>query len=464
MKVGRSIKSKFPTSAYNKNKDKQNQVSKNQKRENKKELLQKIKEKNAVSDKSSKYEESTGNGSDTKYKDLYRETKKEAKRLEKEILKRDDEINQIKIERASKDKEIAELKKKVYELRVENDSLIENYSLLEKQKKDHEYELTQDVQRLSLELEQANANLKGKEYIEKRYENVKRSNENSLKKMERQRKTIEQKDNECNNLRRRLAQAEEELESLREISRSYENLSPAFLLHSLIESVNISNYKEFSLAHDLDRKLTRIERGIRNLNKANYTAKDIRRELFGNVYNKAGSFIFVDIEGSNYKVSSMPQYDGFTDGTPATAYLVSDNEVIVSYFYKKYSKEFSAESEVSRSVKNTSSKRNPEKEVDRYIIGDFNVLIVSAHDGIKYRDRLRFHGLDANVVDGFEVKSRTLDLMEKADIVIICVGSVAHAFSDYAKQQDDPKYQIVFNANEEKIVSRVIYAKNILGL
>ncbi|QRV11498.1 hypothetical protein JR311_20050 (plasmid) [Bacillus velezensis] len=462
--MGRSIKSKFPTSAYDKNKDKQNQISKNQKKENKKELIQKIKEKNAAPNKDNNYKESTRNSSDTKYKDLYRESKKETKRLERELLKRDDEINQIKVVSVSKDKEIAELKKKVYELRIENERLIENYSLLEEQKKDHEYELTQDVQRLSLELEQVNANLKGKEYIEKRYENVKRSNENSLKKMEKQRKTIEQKDNECNNLRRRLARAEEELESLREISRSYENLSPAFLLHSLIESIDISNYKEFSLAHDLDRKLTRIERGIRNVYRTNHTVNDITSELYGNVYSKGEEYVFVDIEGIEYKVYSMPHYDGFTEGTPATAYIVSDKDVVVSYFYKKYSKEFSVESEISRSVKNIRNKSNPQRKEDSYIIGDFNVLIVSAHDGIKYRDRLRLHGLDAHLVDGFEIKSRTLDLMKKADIVIICVGSVTHVYSDYAKQQDDPKYQIIFNANEEKIVSRVIYAKHILGL
>ncbi|XOT29690.1 hypothetical protein ACLQ7P_22945 (plasmid) [Bacillus subtilis subsp. subtilis] len=440
-----SVRSKYPNSAYEKNKKKQTEISSNQKKDKQKRLLEKLKEKNSEIDNSSTKQENNNEKVDLKYKNLYKELKKEVKALEKQLHSKTEELNKTKAVNTSKDQELAELKEKAFKLTNINDSLTKKYSNLQEEKENEEKYFQKQI-------------------LDKRYENIKKANKGYIQHITKIKQQVLTKDKEIHDLKQNINTLKRNLNKQKEINEAYTNLSPNFIIHTLIESLTTSNYKEFSLINDLYRKFCRIERGLKLVNRVGQQQeKKVEYELFGNMYKKFDEFVFVDLEGKEYSVREKPNYGGFTNGIPVTAFPIDDNSVVVTYVYRNFLKEFSMEAEISRNA-NTKPIEDKKDKSHFNTIGDFNVLVVSSRNGVKYRDRLKLHGLEADAVDGFEVKSRTLDLMDKADVVILCVDSMAHAFNDYAKQQNDPKYQYIYNANEEKVISRVIFAKHILGL
>ncbi|ODV47917.1 hypothetical protein [Bacillus subtilis] len=461
-----SVRSKYPNSAYEKNKKKQTEISSNQKKDKQKRLLEKLKEKNSEIDNSSTKQENNNEKVDLKYKNLYKELKKEVKALEKQLHSKTEELNKTKAENTSKDQELAELKEKAFKLTNINDSLTKKYSNLQEEKENEEKYFQKQIHELNLRLSETTDKLESREYLDKRYENIKNANKGYIQHINKIKQQVLTKDKEIHDLKQNINTLKRNLNKQKEINEAYTNLSPNFIIHTLIESLTTSNYKEFSLINDLYRKFCRIERGLKLFNRVGQQQeKKVEYELFGNMYKKFDEFVFVDLEGKEYSIREKPNYGGFTNGIPVTAFPIDDNSVVVTYVYRNFIKEFSMEAEISRNA-NTKPIEDKEDKKDSHFntIGDFNVLVVSSRNGVKYRDRLKLHGLEADAVDGFEVKSRTLDLMDKADVVILCVDSMAHAFNDYAKQQNDPKYQYIYNANEEKVISRVIYAKHILGL
>lgn len=465
MSVGRrmSIKSKYPTSAFEKNKEKQKEISSGQKKEKQKRILEEIKKKKSKSGDLNNHKKETDD-SDLKYKNLYRECKKELKAIEKKLQNKNEELLKERSEVDLKNQEISVLKDKLYKISEINNDIKANYESLKKEKDDMEKHLNEVVLNLQMQLDEANQGLENREYFDKRFEDIKKDNKNFQRKINRLKQQNTKKDEKIDKLKKELDDLDLKLYEQRQVIEAYTDINPDFILHTLIESLSPDNYKQYSLANDLSRKLRRIEKGLRLANKLQKNEDvDTGNELYGHLYKKFDDFLFVDLEGNKYTIAGKPNYGGYTNGIPATAYLVGDDAVVVSYVYRKYLKEFSREAEISQNTK--TKEKEDKKDKDQFEpIGDFRVLIVSSRNGIKYRDRLKLHGLNADTVDGFEVKARTLELMDKADVVILCVDSMTQTFNDYAKQQNDPKYQYIYRANEEKVVSRVIYAKHMLGL
>ncbi|MEM5028850.1 hypothetical protein WKH33_07510 [Priestia sp. WB3] len=68
-------------------------------------------------------------------------------------------------------------------------------------------------------------------------------------------------------------------------------------------------------------------------------------------------------------------------------------------------------------------------------------------------------------MDGFNKLKETKNMMISADIVLACADSASHDIINHVSDQgNDPKYQVLFNPNEDIIISRTIYAKHQLGL
>lgn len=467
MSVGKriSIKSKYPTSALKKSRERQKDISSNQKQEKQKQLLERIKNKKSNGDESNKYKESV-NTEDLKYKNLYRETKKELKVVEKQLQSKNEDMVKLKADVASRDQEIENLKKKLYDLSEINNEVKTDRDLVKKEKEDGEKQLHDQIQNLQIKLEEVNSILENREYLGRRFENIKKANKGFFKRINKLKQQNAKKDAKIRKLKKELDSLDLKLYEQRKIIENYSDMKPDFLLHTLIESMSISNFHEFSLTHDLHRKLRRLERTQRVLKKSSkQVGKNSEIELYGYLRKRSDKFMFVELNGKEYGVESMPEYrvEAYTNGIPATALLTNENTVAITYFYRNFLKEFKIEAEISQNTKD--KEKEGKKDKDQFEpIGDFRVLIVSSRNGVKYRDRLKLHGLKADTVDGFELKARTLALMDKADVVILCVDSMAHVFSDYAKQQNDPKYQYIYRDNEEKVVSRVIYAKHMLGL
>ncbi|KTF59872.1 hypothetical protein [Bacillus amyloliquefaciens] len=399
-----------------------------------------------------------------KYKNLYRECKKELRAAEKKLRSKNDELLRERSEVDLKNQEISGLKEKLYTISEMNSDIKANYDSLKKEKDDMEKHLNEVILNLQMQLNEANQGLENREYFDKRFEDIKKDNKNFQRKINRLKQQNTKKDEKISKLKKELDVLDMKLYEQRQEIEAYTNIDPDFILHTLIELLSPENYKQYSLANDLSRKLRRVEKGLRIVSKVQQNKNDgVGTELYGNLYKKFDDFLFVDLEGNKYTIAGKPNYKGYTNGIPVSAYMVENGEVIISYVYRKYLKEFSMEAEILLNTK-TKGKKD-KKDGDQFEpIGDFSVLVVSSRNGVKYRDRLKLHGIKADAVDGFEIKARTLELMDKADVVILCVDSMTQTFHDYAKQQNDPKYQYIYKANEEKVVARVIYVKHHLGI
>jgi len=481
--MSRNIKSAFPKKAMMKNQIKQNKKNRDKREEIEKNIQEKIKE-GMVNKNFDSNEEIDQEENDIKYKELYKDAKKNLKNAEKEIQKKSKETSQLSLETKEKDKEISKLKKTIHEMSSEYDGLEGKFKKLEKEKANIESSLKNEICELELKIKELNKILKHRNIVEERnekryknlenrYEKLKQKHENFEKIetthkdiIEKMKQSLTRKKYAIKNLKTELNERLTEIDDLQEMMRknkeAAEGISPEFMLQTFIDSVDRSNFHRYELAFELTRKIKQM-RQINAISRKNESQGEMYYEdrLFGNVFSDEKGCKFIDINGFEYNVDNDDylRYK-YKNGSSVSAVPVSDSTVKIVYIYKEeFKKEFVREAEVSHST----NKSKVDRSIYHYI-GDFNVLIVSSRNGLKYRDRLRLHGLKANWIEGFEKEKRAKELMEKADVVILCIDSVSHAFSDFAKDQNDPKYQLIYNHNEDKVVSRVIYAKHELGL
>ncbi|GIN66371.1 hypothetical protein J41TS2_17920 [Bacillus sonorensis] len=481
--MSRIIKSAFPKKAMMKNQIKQNKKNKDKKGEIEKSIQEKIKE-NMANKNFDSNEEIDQEENDVKYKELYKDAKKNLKNAEKEIQKKSKETSRLNLETKAKDKEISKLKQAIHEMSSEYDGLVRKFKELEKEKANIESSLKNEICKLELKIKELNKILEHRNIVEERnekryknlenrYEKLKQKHENFKKIetthkdiIEKMKQSLTRKKYAIKNLKTELNERLTEIDDLQEMMRknkeAAEGISPEFMLQTFIDSVDRSNFHRYELAFELTRKIKQM-RQINAISRKNESQEEMYYEnrLFGNVFSDEKGCKFIDINGIEYNVDNDDylRYK-YKNGSSVSAVPVSDSTVKIVYTYKEeFKKEFVREAEVSHST----NKSKVDRSIYHYI-GDFSVLIVSSRNGLKYRDRLRLHGLKANWIEGFEKEKRAKELMEKADVVILCIDSVSHAFSDFAKDQNDPKYQLIYNHNEDKVVSRVIYAKHELGL
>lgn len=205
MSVGRriSIKSKYPTSALKKSRERQKDISSNQKQEKQKQLLERIKNKKSNGDESNKYKESV-NTEDLKYKNLYRETKKELKVVEKQLQSKNEDMVKLKADVASRDQEIENLKKKLYDLSEINNEVKTDRDLVKKEKEDGEKQLHDQIQNLQIKLEEVNSILENREYLGRRFENIKKANKGFFKRINKLKQQNAKKDAKIRKLKKSL--------------------------------------------------------------------------------------------------------------------------------------------------------------------------------------------------------------------------------------------------------------------
>ncbi|KRT87145.1 MULTISPECIES: DUF2325 domain-containing protein [Bacillus] len=476
--MSRTIKSAFPSSPYRKNKAKQGALGIEQKKEKQQVIKERVKQ--IMEGKDFESNDDNRNGHDSNYKDLYKDAKKSLKNAEKKIQNQSNEIINLNAEVKSKDDEISKLKRTIHEMNLSHNEMKNDLKEMQLAKTDLERTLQNEIDELKLKLKEANKIIEHRNIVLKRIERQNVNLKNRCQNLVRLYKKSEQKmetlkidlenmkigitirNDQIKNLTDSLSVKEREISEWRTFGEEYSILNPEFIIQTFIEYLNDSNVNRYEMAFDLTRKIKQIQR-LRNISQEKEMKNDLYYEnrLFGTVVIEDDICKFVDINGVEYKVDRNDYLIfKYKNGSAVAAVPISESKVKIIFTYKsKFEKEFRKEVDISRST----NRKTIDKEV-YYHIGDFSVLIVSSRNGVKYRDRLRKHGLKADCVEGFEKEKRTKELMEKADVVILCIDSLSHAFSNFAKEQNDPKYQYIYNHNEDKIVSRVIYVKHELGL
>jgi hypothetical protein len=111
--------------------------------------------------------------------------------------------------------------------------------------------------------------------------------------------------------------------------------------------------------------------------------------------------------------------------------------------------------------------KQAQEEKDYHFIGPVNVLLVTNKNGIKYRERLRKHGVNAEWMDPYEksfvhIRNRS----NSYDVVLLLEDAMPHEarqlIDEFKKIPD--KVQTMWEAKADDVVARVRYVALKKGL
>ncbi|WP_366560124.1 hypothetical protein AB0R69_15605 [Bacillus pumilus] len=403
--------------------------------------------------------------SDVDYKKLYREQKRLNEKIKKELNKMS--------EQAKKDnKELSDKNNKLKDVQSMQYALIEEINLLKNRDSDliekYEEKLAQahfDIEILNKRLDEANLKLNKFRTYEMQYKhslNTISQLKANISKLKRTAKDqLDEKTKGMKTLESKINKKDEKIEYYKSFyDKFYENQSmidPEQLLNDLYDRMDENNYNSFKSAFKLVKK-------YRSFSKFHNFSLTERVNVFGYLKKYEDGYRLESTNGETYQIRVFIEESSDESDKPSRGILNDDGTVdIVSTYDDETS--FYTDEEIHR-VRTRRKKINfKENEVEYAHIGNFKVLIISSRDGKKFTERLRLHGLQVEWMDGFNKLKETKNMIISADIVLACADSASHDIINHVSNQgNNPKYQVLFNPNEEAIVARTIYAKHQLKL
>ncbi|WP_339239886.1 hypothetical protein NST06_11005 [Bacillus sp. FSL P4-0322] len=406
--------------------------------------------------------------SDVDYKKLYREQRKLNEKLKKELNKMSEQAKKDRKELSDKNNKLKDVQSMQYALIEEINSLKNRDSdLIEK----YEEKLSQahfDIELLNKRLDEANLKAIKLRTYEMQYKhslntiNQLKVNINKLKRTAEQLKDrLDEKNKGMKTLESKINKKDEKIEYYKSFhDKIYENqnmIDPEQLLNDLYDRMDENNYNSFKSVFKLVKK-------YRSFSKFHNFSLTERVNVFGYLKKYEDGYRLESTNGETYQIRVLIEESSDESDKPSRGILNDDGTVdIVSTYDDETS--FYTDEEINRVRTRRKKINSKENEVEHAHIGNFKVLIISSRDGKKFTDRLRLHGLQVEWMDGFNKLKETRNMMISADIVLACADSASHDIINHVSNQgNDPKYQVLFNPNEDAIVARTIYAKHQLKL
>ncbi|MFF2531225.1 hypothetical protein ACFVS2_20195 [Brevibacillus sp. NPDC058079] len=401
------------------------------------------------------------NENEMKYKTLYRKLKKEFDSLEKMFKVSHKENVQLRKMNQEKDKTIANLKEELYQARKHVEDIQRKHEESQKGCLEILQKVVEENNCLSIQhnedlyiadsLQMLNRNLR------KRLKNL--INTNRIHSI----RIVEQKD-KLELVKKRLEKAEMQLSKVKERLQVFENMDTTFLIQYLHQQVNMSNINDYHGIHAIINKVKLLEEKLEVLSEADLeqSGNQVNHQL-GYVTEKEGRLRFINLNGDHFPIL-LSDDEKYNVGTVVTASI--DNDLRVAYIEKCFRSRRKENQKVrSNTVRLQQNLQEKDIEMSYPCLGDFSVLIVTANEGKKYVNRLRKHGLTSTWIDPFEKHPKHIkDMMKGYDIVIACRDSIPHMVLNIIDDQNDPKYQLMNNHNEELVVDRVRFAAVQLGV
>ncbi|MCY7679817.1 hypothetical protein MH122_13515 [Bacillus pumilus] len=411
-------------------------------------------------------QEAENEKSDINYKKLYKEQKKLNEKLKKELSQISEQAKRDREELSEKNNKLKDAKRMQHSLIEEINSLKYGDSALIKE---YDEKLTQahlEIERLNEKLDEEVLKSKQFRTYEKRYKgslntiNQLKDNLNQMKgTAEHLEERLVEKTKGMKTLESKIHKKDEKIEYYKSFyDNFYENLSmidPEQMLNDLYERMDESNYSSFKSVFKLVKK-------YRSLSKFYSFSQTERVNVFGYLKKYEDSYKLESTNGETYQIRIHVEESSDESGKPARGILNDDGTVDIVLTYEDETS-FNTDEEAHRVRRKKSTSK--ENEVEHVHIGNFKVLIISSRDGKKFTDRLRLHGLQVEWMDGFNKLKETKNMMISADVVLACADSASHDIINHVSDQgNDPKYQVLFNPNEDAIIARTIYAKHQLKL
>lgn len=241
----------------------------------------------------------------------------------------------------------------------------------------------------------------------------------------------------------------------------YEEMNPHFILNNLIQGINKENAHLYHQVEVLTRKYNEVLRKV--FEESFNETTDIKSEtIYGYVKEKSEDFIFIDLNKTEYQINA---YIGvLEDEKPSAAYLNQDGTVDIYWYYKS---EKIMQYDVMHTMERSKSEPISQQDIRLLFeqLGNFNVTIISTRNGRRYRDRLRYHGVNAIYVDPFEKSLIYVrNAIRKSDIVVICTENLPKNLYSTIENDNGDKYHYLKNHNEDIVFETVKMAAERMGL
>lgn len=450
-------------------------------------LFKKVKEQKAQRPKSSKpiveCEEL-----DFDYKKLYKSAKKELDKL-KNTQKTEGKSAALELQRTKDD--LAQAKRQLYEKNEELKVQIALTKELEKKLLLSEENNTELEEEVSLFKE---SEAKYKKAIEQMAEKTAAASKQEASYTRKHNQLIKKEGlykEEINTLNQLLSTERRERSSLETQVNSIFDIDPTFIFNYFLESLSLQNVEKYHrlkpLYHEYRRirnhkirikkaaavskaakqKATSLENKQANANNNNtdpqygYLSKKASVQNNGE-FNQTNSsedkWFFINSAGQVFALLDYPKSVTLYEGIPASA-ITNESDMTATYLYSFMNKrEMNA---VRKEITNSKQKKSSSDERVYPYIAPISVLVLTAQNGDKYRDRLKKHGIQAEFADLYS--DNPTHIKNKAssyDIVLLLethIPAVAQGLINTYQDSDPDKIQIMFNYNEDLVVARIRY-------
>jgi len=438
------------------------------------ELLQKAKEKRGkITPKTSQ----NLSNNQMNYQALYRKMKKERDFL---IKKQQEAKPSIPIKESKEylllQDELIKVKQKLYETRKERDKKEEENQKLLKDFAHLESKLTQTSR--NKDMLQIEKDKLGEDFlkIKTRIDNIRKKNEHIQHKNEKLQETINEKEEQIQTYQTYLKENSGHIKELRKYMRPFLIMRPDIVISHLMESMHKQNVVQF-------RGIPSLFRQYENILASHHMRKYLSRStntylsrgtnsklpieevvLFGHLEKEETEHAyrpwrFICANGERYEVIQYRNLP-IEKGDPVSAVVdTKRKKAIVTWIYE-------SESEMNKDIQSyeklqKKKKGNHEDDILYTQIEPISVLLVTAKNGVKFRDRLEKHGVRAKVMDAYEQNiSHIKKIASSFDYVFLFKDAIPHsALTIIEEKREDGlgKYQLFPVTNESSVVARARY-------
>lgn len=403
---------------------------------------------------------------DSKYKHLYKTSKKNNDTLEKQINKLQVKLAKTQMELRNAHQSVGHAKDLAIELKNNQSKSSEKLknkdieiNLLSLELVTLKTEFKNDKELLTSQskiIEHYQKELQKARKIIKKYNEFKKDKSDLLDNIKDLESDIKKESEQKNQFRSQMIEARNEL-------ISHRGLDIATTLEKLHEELNVKNVLEYGLLASLVRK-ERVLRKTISYSRLN-NGKSIKQVIYGHVAKIDGAYTFIDLEKVQYSVGAYPNMKHLNKKA-ASAFLKDDGSVDVFWIFTNLTEMLDSRHEVTQQWQSAKKQitYKPDK-LDFEKLADFKVIIVTSLNGDKYKKRLLKHGVQANWIDPFEKSPvHVKNEIATADIALLCVKNMPHSILHTIEEMDNEKIQFLINHNEETVYKKTRFAASQLGL
>lgn len=399
------------------------------------------------------------------YKKLYKNMKAECEKLKKEQKEKPVQQSKQHKREQTLQQEIENKKQEVFLLRQdltdEQKRRKETEQLLSQWKQKYQ-ELEADNNALQITHEKTSEHLK---IITSKIDSYRSRNENFEQKRRKLSKSLKEMNERVQVLENSKKRALLKNSDMQHYINSILQLRPEVIISYLYDELSLNNYGNYSDIPLLNRQVLTLSH-TRKMKRASVkkTSEVTPIPMFGHISSAEPESVhewrFVSIDNQSYEIINKTSYP-VQEGMPiATVVNKENNTAMITWVYGN-------EAEMNRDKERESLREKRRQNVVKeektpYLqMEPVSVLLLTAHQGVKYRDRLQKHGVEVEWMDPFEKNmAHILSKASSYDYVYLFIDHTPKALKqqlmvEFEDNQD--KIQTFYSGNIQTVLARTRY-------